>query len=199
MPTTPVEPGSLYRLHYTALGVQHVFNCRVDVRTPHVYGVKPDIAAFSGAGADRDSDDFGAYLWSKVSPVYQAADSFDTYEVFDVTTSPPTFIYGSTAGLPGTHGGATSRRAEHGTVLTFRDAHSKKVKFNWFATNDGSLYRHTSLGVAVMAVFATDLLPAAGAGSLNDYITGRSGNQIVQFMSECGGANNALERKILFG
>lgn len=198
MPTTPVIPHGVFRLHYTAAGFTHILNVRHEFRGTPTPGARPTIAAKSGAGADRDSDDFGTYLWSKISPQYLSADHFDNYEVFLVTTSPPTFIYSSTAGLPGTHSGGSAQRAENQKVVTFRDGAAKKVKFNFFATADGFIGKVTTVGTASMSVFITDCLPSAGVGSLQDYITGRSGEQLLTFMSQVGGANNALERRIVF-
>jgi len=199
MATTEVIPNGIFVMKYTAVAIPHIARFRVTLNEDRVIGTSPTIKAFSGGGADRESSDFGTYLWSKIGTDYNPADNFDSYEVYDVTTTPPTFIYSATADLPGTQSGADVQRPEGGVTIVFRDAAAKKVHFSFLGSVNGGLYRFTGGVHSEFQTFIDEFALPTTPGNLGDYITGRSGEKLIQFMSKSGGANNALEKKILFG
>jgi len=199
MPTTVVEADATIRLHYTAAGIEHAHNLRVSLQNPFTLGDMPTIKSATGSGSNRSSDDFVSMYIGFIVPYYKAADSFVGYEVFNELVVPHELVFARTlTGFPGTHTGTEFQRAEGGSVLTFRDKLGKKCKFYWFGTVDDRLGRAIAVADSPMSALVTEMLDTA-AGHIGDYVSGRSAARLMTFMSHSKGANNALEKKILFG
>lgn len=198
MPTTPLDADAEMRVKYHAAGYDHVINLRCNLTEPYTIGTDPTVSAYTGTSDDVTSTALMAKIVLYAKPMFVSTDHFIGWEIWDMQTDPPTFIFGGTDSTVGTHSGGTAQRAESECTLTFKDNTGKRFKQIWFGTFFGSLDRSSVVSGKGMENWVTSMLDHA-AGELGNFLCGRSAHRSLSFMSYSIQSNNALERRIIYG
>lgn len=196
MPTTPLDADAIFKVHYTAKARPHVLNLRVNLTEPYVIGSDPLISSFTGGAYDKLSTVFMAIVVLAMKPMFAATDHFDGWEVWDMQTDPPTWIFAGTDATVGTGSNTAKASEEKELTLTFQDGVGKRFKHCLFGTVYGDLARGSVYAGNPWETWVTDMLSSA-AQKVGDYICGRSAHRCRRFMSFSSQANNALEKSYL--
>jgi hypothetical protein len=200
MATQPLLADGLIRYAYTAAGVPHKLNIRVKLRRASVIvGSMPDFVRSTDPGSSIDADAFTLLLLPHLLLCYKAADSFTSYEVFDYSTDPPTWLFAkSLSGYSGGHSGGDNQEARAELVLTLRDSIGKLLKLILLGVVDGRPGKYTNPSGQFFATLVSDLL-TDDLSTSGSYVVGRSAHRPIAFVSGCTSSNNAIERKLVFG
>lgn len=196
MPTTPLDADAIMRVSYNGRGHAHIINLRVNLVEPYTIGTDPTIMSFTGSGSNINSTALMALIVAAAKPMLLSTDHLNGWEIVDYQTDPPTWIFAGTDTTVGTFAGTDTSQPAGELTITFKDHLNKRFKHIFFATGEGVMQRLTSPAGHHFATWVT-AMTAGSAGTLGDFVCGRSAYRTLAFLSGVIQTNNRWERKFL--
>jgi hypothetical protein len=195
MPTTPLDADAIMRVHYTAIGFEHVINLRINLVEPYDIGQDVYIMSFTGAEYNINSAGLWGSVKTQMKALFKSSDHLTGYEIWDLQTSPPTWIFAASESVAGTSAGSQLDPAVQ-TTINFQDKEGKHFKHTWIGTASGGRRRLTSFAGEDVSGWVGQMTSSAPS-VLGDYICGRSAHRCLRAMSATFQTNNAWDAKIL--